>query len=865
VTTNGKGLFEAWGLAAGTYLLSVEAEGYKSLSTENVFLEPEQTLYLKIVLRPQAGQERSKFEQISLDYTSCLEQTTLSKDQIFNYPSGHNVWSLIENQDLSATTNRIDVGGLWGSRPALFSARGSCSWTQNTYLLNGLDVTDPYWTGFPLFYPDYYGLDYTQLINAGHPPYAFSPGGYFNLLTQEETTSYRGGASIFFLNKMLQSRNISSSLIKEGLTDSHGFNYYVDGNFHLSGPIIKNKLHFFTSLSTYHFSRDLADYAPDDKASIYTGLISLKYNFHKSSLRLLWSGQIVRQPSFGAGRGIPLSSTLERNDHYHIFQCILNSRLRNNHSLMLSLGLNKGIIDSNFKKGIFRPYSLEILRNIPSGLAPMAGHDKRMAVNILAMGDIFLTKGKRSYHRLQYGFQFKYGQSLAAQEIYNNLHIHFFEGKPLEIVKYNTPLQHKELAYQLDFFCEESLTFSNLATLILGFHLIYSKGWAQPYSSSFENSGRIKWANLSPRAGFILPLTKSKKTALKFWAARYYFTLPLSYLSFGNPDALGGLVYRWDDKNKDKEFQPSEEQELVERQGPLFSRIDPDLKRPYTDELVISLQTIFARNFHLSLSGFIRQTKNLVETVNIGVPFSAYNELKIFDIGDDRIPGTHDDLTFIVYNQKSETLGQDFFLLTNPEAESRISKYYGLDLTLVKKYGRRLTFFLSLTATSATGTTSPGNTARENDDGVVGSLYDNPNTLINARGRMRFDRAYVGRIGFNLLAAFGIRIAGLIKYYDGQPFARKIIVRGLNQGPFYIQAHPRGIARYEYNRTVDIRLEKTFSSSKGKIRFVLDVFNLLNRGLATQENEWTGPEFPLRFATEIQSPRVFRLGLVYEF
>ena len=32
------------------------------------------------------------------------------------------------------------------------------------------------------------------------------------------------------------------------------------------------------------------------------------------------------------------------------------------------------------------------------------------------------------------------------------------------------------------------------------------------------------------------------------------------------------------------------------------------------------------------------------------------------------------------------------------------------------------------------GTTSPGNTEWENDDGVVGTLYDNPNTLINAQG-----------------------------------------------------------------------------------------------------------------------------------
>ncbi|MFC2170086.1 hypothetical protein ACFLRM_05950, partial [Acidobacteriota bacterium] len=262
---------------------------------------------------------------------------------------------------------------------------------------------------------------------------------------------------------------------------------------------------------------------------------------------------------------------------------------------------------------------------------------------------------------------------------------------------------------------------------------------------------------------------------------------------------------------------------------------------------------------------FFRETHNLVETINTGVPFSAYDPVDIFDIGDDRIPNTHDDLTFTVLNQRPETLGQDFYLLTNDVSEKRISQYHGGDLVLIKKYSSKFSFFLSFTATSAIGTTSPGNTEWENDDGIVGNLYDNPNTLINARGRVRFDRAYTVRAGFNYAAPFGIRVGCIVKYYDGQPFTRKIIVLGLNQGPFYIQAHPRGVARYEYNRTVDIRIEKIIKFNKTNLKIIIDGFNIINRALATEENEWTGPEFPLRFATEIQSPRVFRIGLTYEF
>jgi hypothetical protein len=65
--------------------------------------------------------------------------------------------------------------------------------------------------------------------------------------------------------------------------------------------------------------------------------------------------------------------------------------------------------------------------------------------------------------------------------------------------------------------------------------------------------------------------------------------------------------------------------------------------------------------------------------------------------------------------------------------------------------------------------------------------------------------------------------------------------------------------------TVDLRLEKTIAFKKGTLRLFLDGFNILNRNLATSENEWTGPDFPLRYATEIQSPRVFRAGLNFEF
>ncbi len=858
------GAFHITGLPPGLYTIRFEKENLQSKVFENILLDPSQTLYIAVSL--SASSDNQTAPRIStIDYTNNVFQTVLNESQIHSSPSAHNVWSLIENQDLSATTNRIDVGGLWGDRPALFGARGNSSWTQNVYMLNGMDVTDPYWSGMPLFYPDFFSFQYYQLSNAVHPPNALSPGGHFNLMTREESSSITGGLSTYFIPKSFRSTNINPIVEREGIFESHTFDYFTDGNFHISGPIVPGKLNFSTSASVYQIGRDLAEFDTTDNSSVIAGLFSLKYQMTNSYFRFLWNGQTISSPSYGAGRDIPLSSTNNRKDLYNILQLIWNGRLGKKHVLQAGLSFAFGDQQSDFQADGSTDYTADIFTRKPKGIAPFETDNTRQTMSFMLQGQSLLPGIFRSLHKLQYGFQLKYASASSLITIQNNRHLYTFNDQPLEIALFNTPVQHKEAAYHLNFYLQETITFSSLVSLYLGLNIAKSRGWIPDAPAAAEPNSIIDWINLSPRFGFTIPLTDTKTSVIKFSAARYFHTLPLNYLTYGNPNALGREIYIWDDESSDNIFQPDETGILLRREGPFYSLIDPDLKRPFTDELSLAYVNSFGPGWTLTFSGFYRTTKNLVETINTGVPDSSYEEVEIEDIGDDRIPGTHDDLTFTVFNQIPETLGQDFYLLTNAGEKTRVSYYYGLDMSLLKRYGKRLTFFLSLTAIEARSMTNPGNSEWENDDGVVGALYDNPNTLINSKGNPRFDRGYTGRLGLTYTAPLGIMFSGIIKYYDGQPFSRKIIVTEMNQGPFYIQSHPRGKARYEYNRTIDIRIEKIFNIRNSRLRIILDGFNITNRFLATQENEWTSLEYPLRYATEIQSPRVFRLGLAYEF
>jgi hypothetical protein len=568
---------------------------------------------------------------------------------------------------------------------------------------------------------------------------------------------------------------------------------------------------------------------------------------------------------------VPFSATRNLKNLYSIFQILWRAHFRPDHHFELGAAFNKGHIHSRFQDGVLEPHGQEIFRKTPSGAAASAGRDDRTTAVLQGKGQALFGRLSRLHHRVDYGLSLRYAVASSEEEILDNIHLHYLEDEPFEIVRFNTPVRHKESSFDTHLFVEDHITFRSLASLSFGLHLVSTRGWApligtlpDNFIGSDQEGGKIDWLNVSPRLSFALPFLSDKSLTLRVSAGRYYFQLPLQYLSYGNPQALGGLAYSWTDLNHDGQFQTGEAGELWRREGPFYADIDSELKRPYTDEYSVSITKIFGGDLYLTLAGFYRETRHLVETLNIGVPLSSYNPVQIYDPGDDTIPGNHDDLNLTVYNQDKGTLGDDFFLLTNPDDGSRVNRYRGLDLTLVKRFGLTVLFFAG-TATEAIGTSSPGNSEYENDDGVIGTLYDNPNAFIFAKGRLRFDRAYTARLGVSFPLPFGLRLAGLAKYYDGQPFSRKIIVTGLNQGPFYIQAFPRGVARYEFNMTVDLRLEKTIALGSARGRVFLDAYNIFNWALATQENEWTGPEFTLRYATEVQSPRVIRLGIRYEF
>jgi hypothetical protein len=859
-----KGEVTFLGLPPGSYELLIITGPKEWL--EKIYLEPGE--FLQVRIRWKDPSASPLIEQY--DFASIGAQTVISQRQLSLLPSADNFSSVMENQDLSATTNRIDSGGLWADHPALFSSRGGTSWTQNEFRLNGLNITEPYYGGTPLILPDLLVIEAWRHQNSFHPASATSPGGLVEIETKRGERSLRGGTSFSLIEPWLTSSNITPSLIKEGLKENHTFNHDRKFRFWLSGPFFSRNRSFLFSFLTQDLSRKIADYDGHNRSRLMAATLRLNELTPLGGISFLALGEQTNEEQIGAARKMAQEATLKGNRQAYLGQLFWQSLPSARHSFFSGLSFA-------FQKTSTSPYVAttdlpcrEIFRP-RFWQAPVSfGEEEKGHLNFNSRAELLFGSASSSYHFLNFGLDFSYRFFQNRKKIPGLTHLLFLDGQPSLVAFFSLAHQEQEKATDLSFYFQDTW---QLPPLIIeaGLKVIMTRGTGGQSESrrifndfSRSSPARISWTNWLPRLSLTLPLSQSKRSYLKFYFGQTAHLLPLNYLRWGNPEAEGCLIYRWTDLNGNLKLEEEELGPLLRREGPFFARIDPSLLRPVAAEFALSFVYRLSREFFLSLSGFTRLTRNLVETENIGMNEDDYEKFILEDTGDDRIPGTHDDLHFTIFNRLPRALGRDIYFLTNPDRKHRTSRYRGLDLIILRRFSSSI-FYFSFTATEAFGTTSPGNTEWENDEAVIGWLYDDPNSLINARGRLRFDRAYTARLGFSFFLPGEIKGGLIIKYYDGQPFSRKIIVANLNQGPIFIQAFPRGIARYEFNLTADFRLEKSFTRGGLKSSLFMEGYNIFNLHQATEENEWTSPEFPLRWATEIQPPRSFRLGIKLEF
>lgn len=232
-------------LLVGTYKITARMTGFK-LTSENIDVALNQTLTRNLTLAPGAATETVEVSGVPpvIDTTTSQLQNTFEAKVLSDSPLA-SVGSGVINLSLMDAGVASSGGIGVGSGPSISGQRPR----NNNYTIEGVDNNSKAVTGPLLQLPNDSVDQFTVLQNQFSPEFGHSSGGQFNQTIKSGTNRFHGRAYEYFQNRNLNAQDslVAQSQVAQGIAP---FNTRYDNNRfggQIGGPIIKNKLFFFTN------------------------------------------------------------------------------------------------------------------------------------------------------------------------------------------------------------------------------------------------------------------------------------------------------------------------------------------------------------------------------------------------------------------------------------------------------------------------------------------------------------------------------------------------------------------------------------------------------------------------------------------
>src|SRR5712692_7966913 len=206
--TDAAGTYRFPSLVPGTYQVKLELSGFQTLVREGIVVLVGETTPIEQSLKVATLAETVTVagQSPTVDTTSGNVNVNLSEQLIQGTPGGRDIWALVEAKVPGLVISRPDVGGTSGGLQGTFSARGTAS-AQNTSFLNGVNVGDPAAIGAAGFYYDFDAFDDIQVSTGAHDITVPTSGVFLNMITKTCGNRWQGGPTFTWTGQQLQGRN----------------------------------------------------------------------------------------------------------------------------------------------------------------------------------------------------------------------------------------------------------------------------------------------------------------------------------------------------------------------------------------------------------------------------------------------------------------------------------------------------------------------------------------------------------------------------------------------------------------------------------------------------------------------------------
>jgi hypothetical protein len=936
--TNASGIYRFPAVNNGTYKLTFELAGFAPMVREGIVVPVRQTITVDAAMKIASLQETVTVSGASptVDVENTKVGARLDHEILEAVPTSRTIFGSTTVLP-GMTMGRQDPGGLNAATSTGMTAHGASTYNLNYY---GVTADTPQNYG-SMYYMDFGSAEEISVDTAAMGAEVGGGGGANINVVPKSGGNTPKGEAIYSLtgrgySNAFSGNNINSGLRAQGVTDP-SLQKLWDFNANAGGPFVKDRLWWFGSFRNYHTIEATPNYTVVNSDGSLTNpfesnlrnyTASGKYQINKNNqLSVFWTYNKKFQPHRNAGQAQPLpAGTLNQQSPKNLFNGDWTSVFGQNTFVEVSASYFHMHWPSDWAdefKALGPDAQHPSTFNIDTGVyidgpEPTGQRFRdayRQQTNIAMTRYIDGFAG--ASHQLKTGFETWWTPTgTDGFNIFDDVRLRY-NGQTgctatvrtgcvaNEVLLYNTPLTQKTQMRNFAAFVQDRATY-NRFTVNLGLRWSYYDGtipaqgnggaeWGAACTACNVSFPEIKtpyhWSTFAPRTGLVWKVTEDGKNVMKASYSRYYevmYTTEFSTIN-GNGINTGGVAtYAWDGQ-----FNAAGLPVLGRQKSqfvPKSNTIDPNLKDPKNDEIMLAYQREVAANISFNVDWIQRWFHDAtVDQDCYGLPCNtvastAYTPISRNDPGPDNIVGTGDDRPVTVYNVLPQYAGKDTYFHTNcgnNVSVSCVQRYKALEISLSKRMSNHWQLQGSYVWSRLDGDqfgVSPLSTSS------AANVYDftNPNNLLPStqQGRGSNDQPHAFKLLGSYQAPFGITVGANYQALSGLPRDRTLSVTGLNQGTQTIRMEPRGTYRFDTLNLLSLRADKSFRiNGSRRASIIVELHNALNsdadqNSVGTVTRSFASPAaFQAGQLTtsyfgrvqEIIAPRILKLGFKFEF
>jgi len=864
-------------LPAEDYRVQFALAGFATVNRENIRVSVGQTTTLLVTMAPATV----KAEMTVVGNTPMVDSTSAASSSHFDPKLFDNLPNRRDFADVLVYTPGIVAEA---DNTMFASVRGG-SVLANETAIDGVANTDPVFhtSRQPLINESVAEI---QVITGGLPAEVGNVGGaYINVVTKSGGNEFSGQLGAYFNSESWQGNNLNDELKDQGVTETPTITSSNDYSFNLGGPIARDKLWFNVGYWMNDQTTSVNGFPPGyvNDNDTYFGKLTWQPS-PSHNLFAMYNYTDQRVPYWHAGPLVAVEGNWNATVIHQLGKAQWTAVFSPNVFSEIAVARSRITDHQRPQTGAWAPY-LELTSGYTWGSAWFYQDDVQSRDQAKASLSFFKDDWAGS-HAFKLGVEYEDSGFEIREYTLQPIWLHLlWAGYPILVWVANDPIESLTKVSGLNGYVQDTWMVTSGITLNLGLrmnnweaiypaqsHDEFSYG-ANVYFPALQTPRKtvVDWQTFDPRLAATFALDDQGKSQLRFSFSRYHEQMAITYLMQGNPNFRSLQLHTWTDTNGNLYGDADELGPAISYAGG-NENVDPDLKQPYADEIMIGFEKELFSNFALTVNATWREEKDLIEDVDGSIDDpSAWSPMEVPDPGPDQLFGTADDKTLTVYNRV--TSNPVALTITNPKGLER--KYKGVELIANKRLSNNWQGFGSIVWGRATGNLRTSWGSGGEALGWSTSLVDK-NSFINRGGATSLDREWQFKVGGTYFAPLGFSFGGFYQYATGLPLYRTYTV-AVTQGTTTVFADDWDTWRGDHFSRLDLRAEKAFTfGSHMSLGLILDVFNVFNENSATSKNGFTGSYNPadqsfvagqgeFQRAMAVQPPRLFRLGVRFTF